>query len=268
MVEAPLSRLDVGGLSIAYRRRGQGPALVLLHGFLCDSRCWRPQLAGLAGFDIIAWDAPGAGASADVPESFTLEDWSGCLAGLLAALGIASANVLGVSWGGVLAQAFHHHHPERVSRLLLAGTYAGWLGSVGPAAAAQRLARCEADSHLPGKELARRWVDEMFTPAAPPALVAELAAIFAGFHPAGFRLMARSLATTDTTRWLANVDAPTLLLWGDDDRRSPLAIAERMRDAIPGARLERIAGAGHLANMEQPASFDRLVRDFCAGAPP
>ena len=64
---------NVGRLSIAYRVAGDGEPLVLLHGFLCDSRCWRAQLTGLADqFRLVAWDAPGAGLSSDPPESFTV----------------------------------------------------------------------------------------------------------------------------------------------------------------------------------------------------
>jgi pimeloyl-ACP methyl ester carboxylesterase len=63
---------EVDGNRLAYRRSGQGPALLLLHGFLCDSRVWRHQLAGLSDeFTGVAWDAPGAGASSDPPEPFT-----------------------------------------------------------------------------------------------------------------------------------------------------------------------------------------------------
>jgi pimeloyl-ACP methyl ester carboxylesterase len=92
-----VKRLQIDDLSIAYRRAGEGPALLLLHGFLCDSRCWRYQLADLSEhFDVIAWDAPGAGASSDSPASFTLADWSRCLAKFLDALDAAQA--FGATW--------------------------------------------------------------------------------------------------------------------------------------------------------------------------
>jgi pimeloyl-ACP methyl ester carboxylesterase len=83
------------------------------------------------------------------------------------------------------------------------------------------------------------------------------------FHPLGFRLMAKSSADTDTTDLLPNIEVPTLLLWGDDDRRSPMNIAEHFRDAIPNAEVEVIANAGHLSNMEQPEKFNAEVRRFC-----
>jgi pimeloyl-ACP methyl ester carboxylesterase len=72
-----MHRVEVGGLSVAYERAGDGPPLVPLHGFTHDSRAWRPQLQSLADqFTVIAWDAPGAGQSPDPPESFGIGDWA------------------------------------------------------------------------------------------------------------------------------------------------------------------------------------------------
>ena len=259
------AHLAVNGLDVAYRRRGEGAPLVLLHGFLCDSRCWRTQLEGLSdAFDVIAWDAPGAGESADPPDPFTFADWSASLAGFLDALGIERAHLVGLSWGGILAQEFCRLHAARVSGLVLAGTYAGWKGSLPADVCAQRLVRCMADSYLPPGEFTPRWVPEMFSAAASPELLDELSAIIAGFHPAGFRLMARSSAETDTTASLGAIGVPTLLLWGDQDRRSPLGVAVHLRDLIPGARLETIPAAGHVCNMERPEAFSAHVGRFCS----
>src|ERR1043166_9179026 len=120
-----LSQLQIDDLSIGYRRAGEGPALVFLHGFLCDSRCWRRQLADLSDqFDVIAWDAPGAGSSSDPPDPFALADWSRCFAKFLDALGVARAHLVGLSWGGVLAQDFYRLYPMRPSRLGLADHHA------------------------------------------------------------------------------------------------------------------------------------------------
>src|SRR3970040_1568304 len=98
-------RSEVNGLPVGYERAGDGPALVLLHGFTHDSRVWKPQLESLsAQFTVIAWDAPGAGQSSDPPETFGIGDWADCLAGLLDAIGVQQAHILGLSWGGLLAQ--------------------------------------------------------------------------------------------------------------------------------------------------------------------
>lgn len=261
------SYVQIDDLSIGYRRAGQGAPLALLHGFLCDSRCWSRQLADLSDqFSVIAWDAPGAGSSSDPREPFTFADWSHCLAKFLDALDVAEAHLVGLSWGGVLAQEFCRRYPGRVARLILADTYAGWRGSLSAPAVEQRLLRCERDSYLAPKELASRWVAEMFSTDASPALLAEMSAILADFHPQGFRLMARSLADTDTTDLLHTLGSRTLVLWGEQDRRSPPSIAEQLRNAIPDAELQVIGQAGHVSNMEQPDAFNTRVREFCLGA--
>jgi pimeloyl-ACP methyl ester carboxylesterase len=87
-------------------------------------------------------------------------------------------------------------------------------------------------------------------------------------HPLGFRLMARSLAEGNTTAFLPGIDVPTLLLWGDQDLRSPMGVGERFRDAIPGSELEVVVGAGHVSNMEQPQAFNDHVRRFCSAHTP
>jgi pimeloyl-ACP methyl ester carboxylesterase len=257
-------RIDVDGHSIAYRSRGSGPPLVLLHGFLCDSRCWRTQLEAFSDqFRVLAWDAPGAGSSSDPPERFTITDWAGCLAGFLDGTGVDRAWLVGLSWGGLLVQEFYRLHPGRVAGLVLADTYAGWKGSFGAETAEKRLQRCVDDSSLPGDEFAPRWVPEMFTDEAPAELLDEMSAVFRDFHPHGFRLMAKTLADEDTTALLRTIDVPTLLVWGEDDRRSPTSVAEQFRESIAGAELTVLPNAGHVSNMEQPDAFNRHVRRFC-----
>jgi pimeloyl-ACP methyl ester carboxylesterase len=264
MTNAELARAEVMGHSVAYRYAGEGPPLVLLHGFLCDSRCWRRQLADLSDrFRVVAWDAPGAGSSSDPPDPFTITDWAHCLVQFLEVVGIERAQVLGLSWGGILAQEFYRLYPSRVLALILCDTYAGWKGSLPESACKKRLERCYLESVLPPEKVVARFVPEFFTQGASHDLKEEMSAVVSEFHPLGFRLMAKSSADTDTTDLLPNIKVPTLLLWGDDDRRSPLTIAEQLRHAIPDAELAIIAKAGHVSNMEQPEEFNAQVRRFC-----
>jgi pimeloyl-ACP methyl ester carboxylesterase len=260
-------RTDANGLSVAYERTGYGPALVLLHGFTHDARVWRHQLDGLAdAFTVIAWDAPGAGQSPDPPESFEIGDWAECLAGFLDAMGIQRAHILGLSWGGLLAQEFYRRDTARVRSLVLADTYAGWKGSLPEPIAQERLVACLRDASLPPSEFVPRYLPGMFGESASPDARDQLASIMADFHPLGFRLMATALAQADTRDLLPLIRVPTLLIWGDADARSPMPVAHQMRDAIPGARLAIIPGAGHVSNLEEPARFNALVRDFCLSA--
>lgn len=255
---------SIDGQSVAFRSAGQGPPLVLLHGFLSDSRCWRPQLAGLsADFSVVAWDAPGAGASSDPPDTCTTADYARCLAGLLDALDIERFHLVGLSWGGILAQEVYRLYPGRLRGLVLADTYAGWKGSLPEAVWKERLATCLGDADAPPDTVVGRLLPGMFSESAPAELWDEQAAIMSQFHPPGFRVMTQSSADMDTRDLLPAIDVPTLLLWGEDDQRSPLHIAEQFRAAIPGAELAVIPGAGHVSNMEQPDAFNDHVRRFC-----
>ena len=264
MTRPELRSADVAGLSIGYRQAGEGAPLVLLHGFLCDSRCWMPQLAGLSDrFRVVAWDAPGAGASSDPPDTFTTTDYARCLAGFLDTIGVGCAPVVGLSWGGILAQEFYRLYPERPRRLVLAGTYAGWKGSLPESVWKERLASCLLDATGPPEALIAKFLPSVFTDTAPRGLREELSAIVSEFHPIGFRLMSLSSAEMDTRALLPGIEVPTLVLWGEDDRRSPLHVAEQLHAAIPGAELAIIPDAGHLSNMERPEAFNAHVRHFC-----
>ncbi len=263
-IRPELRASGVAGLSVGYREAGEGTPLVLLHGFLCDSRCWMPQIAGLSDrFRVVAWDAPGAGASSDPPGTFTTADYAHCLAGFLDAVGVGRAHLVGLSWGGILAQEFYRLYPERLRCLVLAGTYAGWRGSLAEPAWKERLAGCLVDATAPPEALVAKFVPGVFTDAAPRRLRDEFSAIVSEFHPIGFRLMALSSAEMDTRELLPRIGMPTLVLWGDDDRRSPMRVAEQLSAAIPGAELAIIPNAGHLSNMEQPDAFNAHVRRFC-----
>lgn len=256
--------VEVDGFSVAYEQIGEGPTLVLLHGFTHDSRAWRPQLDGLADqFTVIAWDAPGAGQSPDPPETFGIGDWADCLAGFLDATGCEAAHIVGLSWGGLLAQEFYRRYSARVRSLVLADTYAGWKGSLPEPIPDERLAACLRDASLLPSEFVQRYLPAMLSGSPSQQVREELARIMFDFHPVGFRLMARTLAQADTRDLLPNIRVPTLLVWGDADARSPMAVAHQFRDAVPGARLAVISGAGHVSNLEQPAQFNAEVSDFC-----
>jgi pimeloyl-ACP methyl ester carboxylesterase len=155
-----------------------------------------------------------------------------------------------------------------VLSLVLADTYAGWRGSLGETTAEERLAACLRDSALPAEELVSKYLPGMHSGSAPPEVRDELATIMSDFHPAGFRRMARSLAESDTRDLLRDVRAPTLLLWGEADARSPVGVAHGLEKLIPGARLAVIPGAGHLSNVEAPHRFNAEVRAFCLGIGP
>lgn len=259
---------EVEGLHIGYERVGGGPPLLLLHGYVGDGpTTWAAQLDALSDeFTVVAWDAPGAGASSDPPESFGMAGFADCLAGFVDALGLRRPCVAGLSFGGALALALHARHPDVPHALVLTSAYAGWGGSLPPDVAGHRLRQALALADLPPERFVGALLPTMFSAPTPAATVEEFGAAMRRFHPAGFRAMARASAE-DLRDGLGRVDVPTLLVYGDADVRAPLAVAEDLRAAIPGARLVVLPGAGHLCNVEAPERFNDEVRAFLRAHP-
>ncbi len=228
-----MRRVRVDGLDIAYRRAGQGPPLVLIHGLLCDSRAWRWQIDALSDeFTVVAWDAPGCGA------------------------------VVGLSFGSVLALQLYGHRSELVRSLVLAAAYAGWAGSLSPDEVERRTSLTLAMAGRSPADVADWFIPTLLTEAAPDALRAEIEVMVRDFHPAGVTAMIRAFGPANLRDLLPAIEVPTLLVYGDADARSPLTIAEDFASRIPGARLVVVPGAGHLNNAEAPEAFNAAVRSF------
>ncbi len=260
-------RIEVNGLRLAYRRSGQGPPLVLLHGWLFDSRVWRRQLDALSDeFTLVAWDAPGCGESPDPPDSFRLPEFADCLAAFVTTLGLERPHILGWSFGGALALELCRRHPKLPRTLVLTGAYAGWAGSLSAEVVHQRLERCLRESELPPDRFAPAFVREMLTEAAPAEMVAEVESIVRDFHPAGYRAMGRSLAEADLRDALPGIHVPTLLLYGDADRRSPPTVGEALRAEIPRSALVVLPGVGHASHVEAADRFNSELRRFLRSA--
>jgi pimeloyl-ACP methyl ester carboxylesterase len=260
-----MDMVQIGGFEVAFERKGDGPALVLLHGGVSDSREWRRQLENLSdAFTVVAWDAPGCGRSSDPPGRLLMPDYADCLAGFIDALGLDRPHVAGLSFGGTLAIELWRRHPGTPCTLVLASAYTGWAGSLPPETVAERLEGVIRDSQLPAGEFAARWLPTLFSDDAPGPLRDELGAIIADFHPHGVRTMARAMAEADLRDALPQIDVPTLLLYGERDVRSPLSIANDLHSRIRGSTLVVLPRAGHQLNMEAADRFNATLREFLA----
>jgi pimeloyl-ACP methyl ester carboxylesterase len=257
--------VEVDGRTVAFRRRGDGPPLVLLHGAFADARDWQPQLDGLSEeFTVVAWDAPGCGGSFDPPADFGLDGYADCLAGFIHALGLERPHIGGLSFGGGLAIELFHRHPGVPRSLVLASAYAGWAGSLGRDEAEHRREQFLRDAERPLSEVVREFSATLFTGSAPEELVRETIDIMLGStRPAGMRAMANAFADADLRDVLPSIDVPTLLVYGSADERAPVSpVAEDLRAGIRGSRLVVIDGPGHAVNLEAPERFNEEVRRF------
>lgn len=251
------------GVEIAYERVGEGSPLLFVHGAGDDHRVWRPQAAALADeFTVVCWDEPGAGRSSDVPADFGLADYANCLAALIQALGLGPAHVAGLSWGGTVVQELYRHHPRLVATLILADTYAGWKGSL-PEEEVRARVKGAREMLAPPVEAFDPTFPGLFAGTPPVESLSLLEDMAAAVRPESLRIQLSVMAEADQRDLLPRVAVPTLLIWGQQDVRSPLSVAHHFEQAIPDATLVVIPESGHLSNLERPEQFNDAVRGFC-----
>jgi pimeloyl-ACP methyl ester carboxylesterase len=261
-----VDHVDIAGLRIAYRRRGDGPPLLLLHGAVCDSRVWRVELESLSdAFTVVAWDAPGCGGSSDPPGDFRMPEFADCLGRFIDTLGLPAAHVLGHSWGTTLALELYRQRPRLVRSLVLVGAYAGWAGSLPPDEVERRLQFALQAAERGPDGFEPTSMRGLFSDVMPADRAKELAAVMSEVGPSGTRTMAYALAEADLRDVLPHVEVPTLLVYGDADERSSLHVAKELHHAIPRSTLTVMPGLGHECYLESAIAFERQVRSFLAG---
>ena len=244
-VDAALERRDVlvGPVTLSHGRAGAGSPLVLIHGLGGSSRWWAKNVGPLAErFEVHVVDLVGFGRSRG-RQRFALAEAAGQLASLLDRLGIERAAVVGHSMGGYIAAELAAESPERVSRLVLVDA-----------------------AMLPaGFVSARQLLNLALTaPRLPATFLPTMASDVGRAGPATLLRAIRELLAADLRPKLERIRAPTLVVWGDRDRVTPLAAGRALTAQLPDARLAVVPGAGHLPMWERPETFNRLVAEFVA----
>jgi len=240
-----MAEVVVGGVRIAYQRRGSGDPLVLFHGAFEDSRAWADELERLSPHvDVIAWDAPGCGASDDVPEGWSETDWADAASGFLTALDLTAPAVAGLSLGSILALLLARDHPPSVGGLVLIGAYAGWGGSLDAESLAQRIASARFTMDHPVEEWADDFLDSVFAPDAPPQRRAQVRSLIEDWRPATTAALLRVMVQ-DLRPGLSAIRTPTVVVRGTADERSPRSASLELCELLPDARFVEIADAGH-----------------------
>jgi pimeloyl-ACP methyl ester carboxylesterase len=258
--------ISVDGVRLAYEVAGEGRnVLVLVHGHPFDRTMWRPQVAAIAGADwrVVTPDLRGYGESEVVPGVTTLERFARDIAALLDHLGTSKVVIGGLSMGGQIVMEFCRLFPERVRAIVLAATFPraeSEEGKVARNAMADRLLReglgPYAEEILP-KMLAPRNI------AALPAVAEHVLGMMRRTHPAGAAAALRGRAERpDYEGVLASLDAPGLIVVGDEDAFTTRADAERMQALVKGSALVWMAGVGHMPNLERTAEFNAALQQF------
>ncbi|MEO8138614.1 MAG: alpha/beta fold hydrolase [Gemmatimonadota bacterium] len=270
MADRPLSgnlrRIAVNGVNLAVDVRGQGPAILFIHGFPLDHTIWEHQLAHLDGWMCIAPDLRGMGQS-DAPDlGYSMATYADDLLALLNSLGVERVVLCGLSMGGYVAFEIVRRARSRVRGLILMDT------------------RAEADSAEARKgrdasaALAREGGAVAIAAAMLPRMLAGAAAVE---NPGLVERVRRMMEATPVAGMLGAIatlrdrpdsaallptltDLPSLVVVGEEDQLTPPALSQAMADLLPGSRLIVVPGAGHLTPMERPDTTTNAVADFLA----
>jgi 3-oxoadipate enol-lactonase len=253
---------DVNGVSLFYELTGTGERLLSISGTGGDLRQKPGVTDGPVGqaFEVLCYDQRGLGQSSVPPWPYAMSDFADDAAALLDAVGWEDCLVLGISFGGMVAQEMAIRHPKRVRRLVLACTSAG--GAGGASYPLQELLHLspEKASARRMELLDTRW-DEAWRKDHPEmvALIADRMPSAAGEPPAqGLTNQLAARAEHDASGRLGTIACPTLVCGGRFDGIAPQPNSEFLASAIPGARLEMFDG-GHAFFMQDGTAIPAIV---------
>jgi 3-oxoadipate enol-lactonase len=262
-----LTYAHVGDLSIWYERRGDGPRVLFISGTGGDLRTKPSVFDGPLGrgFDLLAYDQRGLGQSSKPEHDYSMADYGDDAAGLLDHVGWDACAVVGVSFGGMVAQELAIRHPDRVARLVLCCTSSGGAGQpsyplheLADLPEAERLATQLAISDT---RYGREWQ------AANPDDAERVFGTMRARETAdddGYRRQLAARSRHDTYDRLPAITAPTLVCAGRHDGIAPVANSEAIAGQIPGADL-RVYDGGHLFLLQDRSAWADITGFLAAG---
>lgn len=267
----------INGFRMNYQDAGDGPPLLLVHGFPLDHTLWIHQIETFKGdYRVILPDLRGHGQSEAPPGPYRMDRMAADLSALLQELKIERVVLGGLSMGGYVVFAFWRLYPERVRALLLANTRAAADTREGKQNRQAMIERVQAA----GKDaIVEDLLLKLLSPATlerKPEVVAHARQMMANTPASGVIGALQGMAQRpDSTPTLATITVPTLIIVGEDDTIIPPAEGEAMRsqilskrdDPAPTVGLVRVPQAGHLAPMENPTAFNQALRGFLATLP-
>jgi pimeloyl-ACP methyl ester carboxylesterase len=266
-----MPKLQSNSINIAYETQGSGHPLVLIAGVGYGKWFWHKIVPRLAKhFQVIAFDNRGAGESSKPDGPYTVPMMAADTAGLLDALAVKGAYVMGHSLGGYIAQALIVTRPDLVGKAILASTNYGGMKVIPITPEAMQVLTDRRGNPV---ELVKRGIAIAAAPGFAerhPEVVAELLqyrltnpvppAQYAAQVAAGVGTLAYSDEMVD--RRMSAIQVPTLILFGEHDRVVPPGNAELMANKITGARIKIIAGTGHIFPIEDPAATVTAIVEF------
>lgn len=251
---------EVNGISLHYLDRGQGEALLLVHGLGEDCTSWDVQISEFsADYRVICPDLRGHGRSGENEEKLSLRLLSDDLAQLLTGLGIEKVHFCGLSLGGLIAFEFYRLYPSRVISLILANTFA----TIPEPYRSQNLEQnLEMLEELSMEEYGKVFALNCLSKQVSPEVYSQVAKMFGSNKKEPYKQGLAAVYTADFTELLPSIKVPALIITGEFDRNSPLSFAELMAEKIENSRLIMVKNSGHLTNLENTQEFNRGVGSF------
>lgn len=263
--------VEVDGVEVHLQDEGKGPTILLLHGASASLHTWEPWVRSLRHeFRVLAIDLPPSGLTGPRPDQrYDPEAYVALVGAVLDHGGVDRAILVGNSLGGYIAARFAARYPDRVSGLVL----------ISPAGYPQELPWPLRLLSMPGLGrlhtwITPRWVVQRGVASAygdpariRPGIVDRYwDLIRAPGNRQGLRELARTMdeVRLQEPEWVEDVQAPTLVVWGDADDFTPLELADRWKEDLPHMRLEILEGVGHVAMEEVPARSLEVIRPFLA----
>jgi len=257
-------KTSVNGIQVNYEIHGKlgAPWLVLSHSLACSVRMWDPQIAALKDqYRILAFDTRGHGATAAPKGAYTLDLLADDLYFLLKDLKITAAHYCGLSMGGMIGQTFALKYPGVFSTLTLADTTSRYPAEAAPVWM-DRIKTAETKGmEALAQGTLERWFTEPFRKSQ-PAVVDAIRKLIVSTPVAGYAGCCHALPKINVTARLKEIQCPILVIVGEQDPGTPLAMAQEIHANAPGSKLVVLPSAAHLANLEQPEGFSRALREF------
>ena len=250
---------EVNGIQVCYRAVGQGPTILMLHGWGRGSVAYAQVMEGLAekGYQVIVPDLPGFGGTEPPKEAWGVDEYAQFAFQFSQKLGLAKFYLLGHSFGGQVAVKLATGHPELVQGLIL---YAAAVIRRRPKArtkAIQAIARA-------GNSMLSVSPFSVFKKPMRKVFYRLFGIGSASYSQGVMKEVREKIIRQDLSHLLPNVSLPALILWGDKDKSTPVEDAHLVKEKIPQASLIVFRGASHLIHQEVPEEFVYHVAKFCS----
>ena len=255
-------KLTANGIDIHYTIEGEGPVVTLSHALGCNLSMWDEQARALSGrYRVLRYDTRGHGQTSVPSGPYSLDQMAEDLHGLLTGLGIERTHFVGISMGGMIGQVFALKHPQMISSLVLCDTTSRYPADALPAWE-ERILTVVARGMEPMVEpTLQRWFTGPFRKQRQDVLD-RLRAMLRTTPPKGYIGSCHAIPRINTLERLGEVQCPALVIVGEEDPGTPVAMARAIHAALPSAELVVIRSASHLCNLEQPEEFNRVLLTF------